>query len=246
MPEKEWFKSWFDTEYYHQLYSNRDFNEAEQFIIKLIDYLQLPKGSKLLDVACGKGRHSLFLSKLGMDVTGIDLSPNSIAEAKQNEHEHLHFAEWDMRKVYQENAFYAVVNLFSSFGYFDKEEDDLNALKAMVANLKPEGVFVFDFLNTACATKLLKSREIIPRGDLQFHIQKTIKNGFIIKEIDLLDKGENYHYEERLKCFSEEDLKRLFTQANLTITHQFGDYDLNPFDVKSSPRIILLAKKQSV
>src|SRR5436190_18774056 len=102
---KPWFKDWFNSPYYHQLYFNRDEHEASAFINKLIDHLQPPVGSKMLDVACGKGRHSLQLATKGFDVTGIDLSEDSIREALQYESETLHFYQHDMRREFWINYF---------------------------------------------------------------------------------------------------------------------------------------------
>ena len=72
MEKKPWFESWFNTPYYHILYKERDMEEAQSFLKRLTDYLHMNANSKVLDVACGKGRHSLFLNQLGFDVTGID------------------------------------------------------------------------------------------------------------------------------------------------------------------------------
>ena len=112
-----WFEEWFDSPYYHLLYCNRSAEEAESFIKKLTQKLDLRKGAKVLDVACGKGRHSRTLASLGYDVTGIDLSANSIAFAKNFENAHLKFEVFDMRKTYAAQKFDYVFNLFSSFGY---------------------------------------------------------------------------------------------------------------------------------
>ena len=80
-----WFVNWFDSPYYHTLYKNRDEKEAQVFIDNLVHHLQIKKGSKLIDIACGKGRHATYFNSLGLDVVGVDLSPNSIASAKKNE-----------------------------------------------------------------------------------------------------------------------------------------------------------------
>ncbi len=80
---KNWFAKWFDTKYYHILYKDRDYQEARMFIDNITSYLNLPEKAKVLDLACGKGRHSIYLNKLGFDVVGADLSENSINEAKK-------------------------------------------------------------------------------------------------------------------------------------------------------------------
>src|SRR5688500_2509825 len=118
-PEQEWFSTWFDSPYYHILYNNRDEQEAEQFMDKLLAYLHPKPHEKVLDLACGKGRHSVYLNQKGFDVTGIDLSEQSIAYARQFENERLHFAVHDMREVYQPETFDFILNLFTSFGYFE-------------------------------------------------------------------------------------------------------------------------------
>ena len=87
--QKDWFVSWFDTPYYHILYKHRDDTEAQLFMKNLIKTLEFSKKQLLLDLACGKGRHSIYLNALGYNVIGADLSKNSIAHAKQFENERL-------------------------------------------------------------------------------------------------------------------------------------------------------------
>ena len=124
MEKNDWFASWFDTNYYHLLYKNRNDDEARLLIEHLVGYLNLAPNSKVLDLACGKGRHSITLNELGFDVLGIDLSSNSIEEAKQFENETLHFDVCDMRNSFTKNTFDVVFNLFTSFGYFDNKSDN--------------------------------------------------------------------------------------------------------------------------
>jgi len=114
--ENDWFVSWFDSPYYHVLYKNRDDSEAQQFMTRLTDYINLESGDTILDVACGKGRHAMFLASLGFQVTGMDLSNNSIEFASQFENENLQFLKHDMRKPL-DLQYDAVFNLFTSFGY---------------------------------------------------------------------------------------------------------------------------------
>ena len=107
----EWFECWFDTPYYHTLYKNRDFSEAELFIDRLIELLQPEKANRFLDLGCGKGRHSIYLNKKGFDITGVDLSEKSIACAKLSENTQLHFYRHDMRKLFRTNYFDVVVKM---------------------------------------------------------------------------------------------------------------------------------------
>lgn len=240
MIEKEWFTDWFDSKYYHLLYNNRDENEAEKFVAALVAQLNLAKGLKVLDVACGKGRHAKTLQRLGFDVTGIDLSENSIAYAKQFENEHLHFVRWDMRQTYRSNYFDMVVNLFSSFGYLPSDEDNLVALKAIAANLKPNGIFVLDYMNAEWVVKQIKPREILQRSNIQFHIQKKIADGFVVKNIQFVnEEGANFEFEEKLRIIHLQTFQNLCKDAGLVIENVWGDYELQTFNAASSPRIIL-------
>ena len=119
---KDDYNKWFDSPYYHILYENRDHKEAKNFIKKILKYLKLDRGSKILDAACGKGRHSIEIEKLGYKVLGIDLSKNSINKAKKNENENLKFLIHDI-SIPLESEFDAVFNLFTSFGYHTKKKD---------------------------------------------------------------------------------------------------------------------------
>ena len=119
MEQRDWFESWFGSPYYKVLYQNRDEYEAQEFVEKLVDYLQPMAGSKMLDIACGRGRHSRFLASKGFDVTGIDISFDSIAYAKQFEGDNLHFYQHDMRLPSWINYFDYAFNFFTSFGYLE-------------------------------------------------------------------------------------------------------------------------------
>lgn len=245
MAEKQWYEEWFDSPYYHMLYAHRSDAEAEAFITKVCAALNMHNQAKVLDVACGKGRHSKTLAQLGFNVTGIDLSKNSIAHARQFENTHLHFDVWDMRKSYKPGYFNYVFNLFSSFGYFEKDEEDAAAIQAMYDNLEPGGTLVLDYINTEFAVRQMKPREIVQRGDIQFHIRKKVENGFIVKDIEFLAEGGDNHYRECLKIINQYKFNEMFARAGFTLKKVYGDYELNDFVAASSPRLILIATKNA-
>src|SRR5690606_8758177 len=116
--EHEWFKDWFNSPYYHLLYNHRDENEAIFFLDNLIAKLQPKPDARILDLACGRGRHAVYLRTKGFDVTGVDLSPENIRLAATTAGERLHFYVHDMRYLLLSNYFDLVLNLFTSFGYF--------------------------------------------------------------------------------------------------------------------------------
>ena len=133
-----WFVDWFDTEYYHILYKNRNEKEAKKFIQNLIKRHPLEFGSKIMDLACGKGRHAKIISELGFDVIGLDLSKKSINEAKKYQiKDQLCFDVHDMRLPYaKEQTFDAIFNLFTSFGYFDDPNDNKRVFDSIHLQLK--------------------------------------------------------------------------------------------------------------
>lgn len=239
----DWFSTWFNTEYYHILYKHRDFDEARLFMANLVSYTKLKKGDSVLDLACGKGRHSIFLNSLGLDVTGVDLSQNSIDFAKKYENDMLRFIKHDMRHEFT-SKFDAIFNLFTSFGYFIDDVEDIRVLKNIKNGLKNErSIAVIDFLNVKKAVKSLPSNEVINRENVTFNIQKELKNGFIIKEIEVITNDEKKNYFERVKYLDYAKIQSYIDKVGLKIQTIFGDYDLQPFDENNSNRLILLLTK---
>lgn len=239
----DWFSGWFDSSYYHILYKDRDYKEAERFLSNLTDYLALPKGSKLLDLACGKGRHSIYLNTLGYNVTGLDLASNSIQEASKVGSDSLRFATHDMRLPIPNAPYDAIFNVFTSFGYFNNPEEDLKTLKNVVEALADKGTFVFDFLNVDFVEANLVKKETKTVEGICFHLTRRIEQGSIYKEIVFSEEGKDYRFQERVDALRYADLKKYFAEVGLTIITQFGDYDLNPFDINTSKRLILISQK---
>ncbi len=235
----EWFQHWFDTKYYHILYQDRNDEEAQLFMRNLTSFLRIEKGSKVLDLPCGKGRHSKFLNSLGYDVIGADLSTNSIEYAKQFENESLHFKVHDMREPFQ-TKFDAILNLFTSFGYFDDEKINIDILKNLKKGLKNNGVILIDFMNVLFVRKQLIAHEVIVKSGIEFHIDRSIKNGFIQKDIRFKADEKQHHYTEYVRFLTLDRFKGYAKAAGLKIKDTLGDYNLNQFDENNSSRLILI------
>lgn len=244
MDQKAWFASWFDTDYYHLLYKNRDLSEAKAFVGNLCRDLQLPEGSEVLDLACGKGRHSRTLHSLGYRVTGADLSENSISEAQSSSEEGLEFIVHDMREAIPNRTFDAVFNIFTSFGYFDHSQDNERVIQAVHSMLRTNGLLIIDFMNAAKVIRTLQERSLVSKAGIDFHISKRYDGAHIFKDIRFDDKGESFHFMERVQALKESDFNALLTNNGFEILRTFGDFDLNPFDVENSDRLILIAKKR--
>jgi len=239
--DTEWFESWFDTAYYHTLYKDRDDTEAQAFMDTLTDYLNIPEGGKILDLACGKGRHSRYLNKIGFDVTGADLSENSINYAKQFENHRLKFEVHNMCNPYPK-TFDAVFNLFTSFGYFDDDADNLRTIKAIKADLNEFGFGVIDFMNSEYVIDHLVPEEIKTVDGIDFYLKRYVENGYIIKDIAFTTDGKAYKFQERVRGFTLADFEVLFEQAEVNLLDVFGDYKLGKFNKKSSERLVMIFK----
>lgn len=243
MEAKEWFAEWFDTPYYHTLYKDRNDEEASTFIANLISILHLKKKSRILDLACGKGRHSITLNNLGYNVLGVDLSENSISHAKHSENDTLEFAIHDMRKQIEDEKFEAIFNLFTSFGYFDTIFDNKNVVQSIHHMLVDDGYLIIDFMNTTrLISKLVKKETKIVDG-ITFEIERKHDGEHIFKDIRFTADGKEHHYTERVQALKESDFINLLTNHGFDIISTFGDFSLNPFNERLSDRLIIISKK---
>ena len=242
---KSWFRDWFNSPYYHQLYFNRDDREAAAFIDKLINYLKPACGSTMLDVACGKGRHSIQLANKGFDVTGIDLSDDSINEALQSQTDTLHFYRHDMRLPFWINYFDYAFNFFTSFGYFKTRREHDNAIRTIAQAIKKDGFFVMDFLNVHYAEDHLIHQSEKEIDGINFIITKWFDETHFYKKIVVEDEclQEPMTYTEKVAKFSLGDFTEMFAYQGLQIQEVFGDYGFGNYDVKKSPRMLMIAKK---
>jgi SAM-dependent methyltransferase len=243
MANKAWFETWFDSPYYHLLYQNRNDEEASRFIGNLLSELDLPKSAKVLDLACGKGRHSVTLASYGLDVTGVDLSPNSISSAKSFENERLKFEVRDMRIPFEENVFDAVFNLFTSFGYFDGLNDNQKVVASIRTMLVADGILVIDFMNSKrVITNLVESETKVIDG-ITFNIERVYDGSHIHKHIRFEAEGQDLYFTERVQALMQEDFQSLLNAGGFEIIRTFGDFDLNAYHAETSDRLILIAKR---
>ncbi len=246
MLKTEWYRDWFSSPYYEILYFRRDQEEARRFIEKLIQNLQPAPGSTMLDVACGKGRFSKCLAERGFDVTGIDLSEPFIEEAKKFETETLHFFLHDMRMPFSINYFDYAFNFFTSFGYFRTMREDDNAARTVAQSLKIGGIFVIDYLNAHYTEDhLVKEEEKMIEG-VKFTISRWCDDKHFFKQIRIEDNkhlGSKQIFTERVAKFSLGDFTDMLAYQGMQVQNVFGDYELGQYDIRRSPRMIIIAKK---
>jgi cyclopropane fatty-acyl-phospholipid synthase-like methyltransferase len=183
------------------------------------------------------------LHKLGYNVTGIDISPENIAWCKKYEEQGLEFFIHDMRKSFRQNYFNVVLNLFTSFGYFEQDKHHHQVVNAAAESLKRNGLFIIDFLNTTMAAKHLVPGENKNISDVNFNIERKFKKGFFVKDICVTHGRKTYQFEERVKGFSKKDFENLFNSSGLKPEYYFGDYHLSEFDENKSERLIVVGRK---
>jgi 2-polyprenyl-3-methyl-5-hydroxy-6-metoxy-1,4-benzoquinol methylase len=244
MENKEWFAEWFDSPFYHRLYSNRDDNEAKRFVEHLVAFLGLTPGQSVLDLACGKGRHSITLNACGLNVIGADLAPKSIAAAAEFSNESLSFVVHDMREVISEKHFDVVMNLFTSFGYFDSTEDNKRVLNSIHDMLHPNGLLVIDFMNAIRVVNTLVKEETKEVEGTTFQISRRYDGTHIFKDIQFSDSGKDFHFTERVQAITDQDFSALLEACGFELIRTFGDFELNPYAAETSDRLILIARKR--
>lgn len=240
-----WYENWFGSPFYKILYQNRDEYEAQEFIENLLKYLQPRAGCSMLDIACGEGRYAKQLAEHGFNVTGIDLSNESIEKAKAFEAGNLQFFVQDMRLPFYINYFDFAFNFFTSFGYFEHDRDHALAARSFGGAMKNEGILVIDYLNYEHVLANFVTEETIQRGSYTFLIRRRIERNHIIKEINFTDANKKQRqYTESVAGFSLADFIKMFKPANMSLVTTFGDYDLNPYHPVDSPRLIMIFKKK--
>ncbi|MBA3343222.1 MAG: class I SAM-dependent methyltransferase [Gemmatimonadaceae bacterium] len=237
----EWFETWFD-ETYLALYPQRDEEEAEhaaELIERLVGHRRV---DRVLDLACGAGRHSRALAERWW-TAGLDLSEVLLAVARQADAA-TPLVRGDMRVLpFADATFGLVVNLFTSFGYFDSDGEHSDLIREVGRVTASGGTFVLDYLNAD-----LLSRELIPydesTSDKRVIVQRRSisEDGlYVTKRISI--KGEEREFVERVRLFSRAELQGMMTDAGFDVTSVIGNYDGSQAG-DDSPRMILVGTRR--
>ena len=246
MTKTSWYTDWFNSPFYHKLYFEGSETKANPFIDKMIKHLSPAAGSRVLDTACRKGQFSKILAELGLEVSGFDLSAESIATAKKDEHDRLHFFIHDMRLPFYSNYFDYAFNFFSGFGYYKTQREHDAAIRTVANSLKTGGYFMLDYLNVHFKEQHLVHNETKEVGGTHYEIHRWDDDSHFYNRIIIKD-GSLTHPEdftEEIAKFSLGDFNDMFSYHGMQIHEVFGDYHLNAYDIKKTPRLILIAKKK--
>jgi SAM-dependent methyltransferase len=231
----EWFEEWFNEEYL-ALYPHRDDADAGRLVAALQQRLPWREGMRVLDVACGPGRHTRAFEDAGARCIGADLSMALLRQAQLTSSAPLVRA--DMRALpVRPGSMDLTVNLFTSFGYFDSEAEHESALSEMVTTVRPGGWFVLDFLNSALVRRSLVAHESLSLHGTPIDVSRRLTDGgrFVCKS---LRSGDGRSWFERVRLFDADELEAMLAGAGVTVRLRMGDYD-GAMPGPEQPRLVL-------
>jgi len=234
----EWFEEWFGEEYL-QLYPHRDAAEADRAVGLIAERVGLEPGWRVLDVACGAGRHARAFEEARACCVGLDLSAALLRVAHQVTTAPLVRA--DMRALpIRPRSMDLTVNLFTSFGYFDRDAEHAGALGEMVSTVRRGGWFVIDFLNARAVRSRLVARETQRLGGAEAEVERSVSpdGRYVCKSIRT---AEGRRFTERVRLFGVGEIEAMLASAGVTVRERYGDYDASPL-VPRSPRTILFGQ----
>lgn len=243
----DWYKKSFGDDYL-LVYKHRDMQGAYNEVKGMIEWLKLDQGAEVLDLCCGMGRHSMALTDFGYKVTGIDLSGVLLKEAVRLDREQkVQWIQGDMRDVQINQQFDAVVNLFTSFGYFEEDAENEKVLQEIYRLLKPsgQGQFIIDFLNPEFVERNLVPFSKRTEGNSTIEETRKIEDGSVRKTIVVSEPGaEDRSYLEQVKLYHQEAFLTMLDRVGLEVLHVYGAYDASPYDKTESKRMIFVGRRK--
>jgi SAM-dependent methyltransferase len=238
--ETPWFQQWFD-ENYLILYRHRNRSEAKKQVQLIIDTVNPSKDAAILDLACGEGRYTMLLDEKGYRVTGLDLSETLVTRGREK-YPQLDLRVGDMRHI--PGKFDLILSLFTSFGYFETDEENEEVVRSVYEALNPGGVYWLDFLNAQELESNLVPESVSQLSpEIRVIENRKIENGRIIKDIHFKNNGEEKCYTESVRLFTCNQLEKIFKKYGFQLEHCFGDYQGSQWTLES-PRTILVGIKK--
>jgi len=235
----EWFRDWFGDAYI-SLYPHRDEEEAESGVRLFLDDATVGPGTRVLDLACGAGRHLERLRGRGYEATSMDLSATLLAEARLRPGVSGAIVRGDMRALpFADGCFGALVNFFTSFGYFLTADEDLQVVGEIRRVLQPGAPFIMDYLNAPWVIDRLEPETVSEINGQRVRQVRWVEGGQGFKRIEILGKGaETEVFHERVRLYDPGSLAEILGERGLVVESRFGGYDGAPFH-SGSPRLIL-------
>lgn len=248
MGRREWFKHFFDRSYVAALREEKPFRQTRLEVDFVLRSLAPPEGARILDVPCGYGRHAALLARRGFHVVGVDLSRAMLAEARRRftERPRLRFRHGDLRRITYREEFDAVINLYTSFGYFTPAQNAA-ALRRMARALRPGGRLLVDHRDPAHDAGLPR-RLWYPTGRRRFvleerHFDRRTKITDSTQLIVTAGKRRVAQKTLRIQEFSLPQWRRMLRSVGLRLLRAYSGYDGRPYRAGSTGRLILMAQK---
>lgn len=241
-----WYKDWFNSENYSKVYKHRDETEAKRLVDLIEKLVNLKVQSSVLDMACGAGRHAIAFAKNGFKVTAVDLSQRLIEEAKKNASDtrvKINFVLSDILEYETDLQFDLIVNLFTSIGYFENDDENCGVIKKAFSLLKKDGYFVLDYFNKEFLIKNLVPTSIYSENGSKITQNRSISGNRVVKKITIEKDGSFDEFYESVRLYSYEEMSRMLIQTGFNIKKEMGDFYGNPFEIGNSPRLIFFAMK---
>lgn len=242
----EWFQSWFGPDYL-DVYPHRDQAEADAQIAFICEQIPLTNTSRVLDIACGAGRHLRALAERGINAVGIDYSKALLDEAQNQlkDFPTISLTRADMRELpFANNEFDAALSLFTSFGYFATDEEHIRLLREWRRVLRPEGYFVLDYANKDFVLAHLRPHSTELRGTLHIEQQRELSPlcDRMIKEINITDEetGTRKRFRESVRLYSESEIRSMLNETGFHITKCFGNLQGRKYS-PDADRLVIIA-----
>ena len=243
---KEWYKDWFSSKDYLDVYRHRNSEDTERLVNLITSTVNPEPDAEILDAACGAGRHAIKFAKKGFNVTAFDLSETllqiGVDEAKQH-NVSIDFLNSDIRTFMTDTKFDLVLSLFTSFGYFESDDENFIFPKNAFNMMKHKGYYVLDYFN-----KNFVEHNLVEESERKVNEKEIVENRFIendrvIKRISIREENQNNEYVESVKLYSLEQIEERFKSIGFKTVNVFGDYLGNPFKNESSERCIIFFQK---
>jgi SAM-dependent methyltransferase len=244
--EKDWFKDWFASEDYLKVYNHRDSKDAQYLSDLIIKNINPQPGDIILDSACGAGRHGLYLASKGFKVIGFDLSKALLLKAKEEIEKaelSVNLLQADIREIVFKQKYFAVLNLFTSFGYFDSDEENFRFVKHSSEFLTDKGFYVLDYFNKNYLEKNLVPESNKKIEGLLINEKRFIENDRVVKRIKITDKKHTNEFMESVRLYDWKTIAEHFSHFGFNVKKIFGDYFGTQFDEQNSPRLVIIFQK---
>jgi SAM-dependent methyltransferase len=251
--DASWFEDWFASPYYVKLYSHRDHAEAAACADLIVSAVDLGRRDgrpvTVLDLASGPGRHAIAFAERGFAVTAVDLSPTLLAFAQEEAEAAgvaIDLARYDMREIPFVDRFDLAVQLFTSFGYFESQEEDELVLRRVRRALREGGYYALDIINESSLRRTLVPRSTREVDGITVVEERRIENRRVIKEISIDGHGHALHYHESVRLYSPDEIDGMLRRSGFEPVRWFGGYRGEPFDPERSQRMLVISRTAPV